>query len=479
MMDTFAELFEECKATTINLRILWVDKYITMDSGHIKYIYNSGFSKFWRGHTQKEMTECFLGSGILNRDDEEWKTHRMIARPFFATDRVSDLDLFERNAQKVIDIMLNADPKGSLDLEDLFARLTVDTASEFLFGENLNTLSYTNDGFRSFTNAFMDIQALIRRRNLLGNFWPLLELFKDQSEGHKKVIRGWVDPLVVRAVQIQKEMKEKGQTVNPDECTFLEYLATTTQDVDVLRDQLLNILLAARDTTTALLSHVIYLFAVHPDVLKKAREEILELIGSEGVLTAENMRGLKYLRAVLNETMRLFTPLPMSIRDTRDSGVTLPRSDATYDSPPMYMPPKTPILFVFYLMQRNKALWGSDAEEFKPDRWFDPELQQKVSSNPAIFTPFASGPRNCLGQNYALNEATLFLVRLLQRFDEFAIDERKQLPPPWKKDPNVDTGLKNPRSGTSRKEIERIWPAFAIVIHINGGLWIRFKKASE
>jgi hypothetical protein len=45
-------------------------------------------------------------------------------------------------------------------------------------------------------------------------------------------------------------------------------------------------------------------------------------------------------------------------------------------------------------MQRNKALWGPDAEEFKPDRWFDQELQQKVSANPAIFTPFASGPRN-------------------------------------------------------------------------------------
>ena len=60
----------------------------------------------------------------------------------------------------------------------------------------------------------------------------------------------------------------------------------------------------------------------------------------------------------------------------------------------MYVPPKTPIVFIFYLMQRNKALWGADAEEFKPDRWFDQELLQKVSANPAIFTPFASGPRN-------------------------------------------------------------------------------------
>ena len=106
------------------------------------------------------------------------------------------------------------------------------------------------------------------------------------------------------------------------------------------------------------------------------------------------------VRAVMNEALRLFAPLPMSIRDTRDGGAVLPRSDATYHSPPMYMPPRTPILTVFYLMQRNKALWGPDAEEFKPERWFDQELQQKVSSNPAIFTPFASGPRNVSGPPY-------------------------------------------------------------------------------
>ena len=158
----------------------------------------------------------------------------MIARPFFATNRVSDLDLFERNSQKVINIMLNTDPNDSLDIQDLIARFTVDTVSEFLFGENLNTLSYGNDGFGSFTDAFMDVQALVYKRSTLGNFWPLFELFKDKSEQYTKVIKGWVDPLVVRVVQIQKEMKEKGQTVNPGDCTFLEYLATTTQGISHL-----------------------------------------------------------------------------------------------------------------------------------------------------------------------------------------------------------------------------------------------------
>ena len=139
------------------------------------------------------------------------------------------MDLCEKNTQKVINIMLNADPEDSLDFEELIARFTVDTSSEFLFGENLNTLSYGEDGFGSFTDAFMAIQGEMCRRNLLGGIWPLFELFEDKCEKHKKVIRGWVDPLVARAVGIQKEMKEKGQTVDPGDSTFLEYLATTTQ----------------------------------------------------------------------------------------------------------------------------------------------------------------------------------------------------------------------------------------------------------
>lgn len=116
---------------------------------------------------------------------------------------------------------------------------------------------------------------------------------------------------------------------------------------------------------------------------------------------------------------------------------------------------------------------------FRPIRHWTEERQ---SPNFVLFCVKANANEiavQCIGQNYALNEVTLFLVRLLQRFDEFEIDERKQLPPPWKKDPTADIGLKDPRSGTKRKDIERIWPGFTIIIHINGGLWTKFRKASE
>ena len=156
---------------------------------------------------------------------------------------------------------------------------------------------------------------------------------------------------------------------------------------------------------------------MHPDVLKKAREEILQVLGSEGVPTIESMRKLKYgkfrtvhkhtekssslddstlnppVRAVMSETLRLFPPAPIAIRDARE-GAILPPSDPTYNSPPMYIPPGMPILLAYYLKQRNTALWGPDAEEFKPERWLDEELQRKIAANPAIYTPFGCGPRN-------------------------------------------------------------------------------------
>lgn len=103
------------------------------------------------------------------------------------------------------------------------------------------------------------------------------------------------------------------------------------------------------------------------------------------------------VRAVINETLRLFPPVPLNIRETRQSGCVLPRSDATYPEaakpPPLYMPARTTFLITPLLTQRNPSLWGDDADEFNPDRWIDPQRSAKISANPAMYTPFGAGPR--------------------------------------------------------------------------------------
>ena len=129
--------------------------------------------------------------------------------------------------------------------------------------------------------------------------------------------------------------------------------------------------------------------AMYPDVARKMRQEILQVCGKDEAPTFEQIKSLRYgmssqpsssqvanidpaVHAVINETLRLFPPVPINVRETREHGVVLPPSDPTYPSTsaePIYIPGGTVIMYFPMLTQRNKALWGEDAEEFKPERW--------------------------------------------------------------------------------------------------------------
>lgn len=101
------------------------------------------------------------------------------------------------------------------------------------------------------------------------------------------------------------------------------------------------------------------------------------------------------MRAVINETLRLFPPVPLNVRETRDAAVLLPPPDDTHaaDARPLYMPARTTITYLPLLTQRNAALWGADADVFDPERWTDPARVARFVAQPTMFTPFSAGPR--------------------------------------------------------------------------------------
>jgi len=121
-------------------------------------------------------------------------------------------------------------------------------------------------------------------------------------------------------------------------------------------------------------------------------------------------------------------------------------------------------------MHRRTDLWGPDAVEFDPDRFLDERLHKYLTPNPFIFLPFNNfGPRVCLGQQFAYNEVSFMLVRLLQTFDRFELDDSAQpsesVPPAsWKNVPG-------------RQSIERCWPMSHLTMYALGGMWIRMREA--
>ncbi|CAL1711452.1 unnamed protein product [Somion occarium] len=496
LAEFYHELFQKYESTTLNLKLLWIDmralvaQYITMDQEHIKYITATGFDRFWKGRLIKEMVEPFLGAGIFNRDDEEWKAHRSLARPFFSRDRATDFELFERYTNTTLTIISSLSASGkAVEVQDLFSRFTLDAAAAALFGTELDSLRcalpvpgqsagtrmkiVTTDKFGSFAQAFEACQDVYMGRITKGYFWPITQITHDDMTPHVKIIEQCIHPMAARAVERKAERKRVGMTSAEKQDVFLDHLAEHTEDPKHIQDQLLNILLAGRDTTSCLLTFITYFMALYPDVVRRMRADIMEHVGS-GVPTSENIKALRYVRAVINETLRLFPPVPHNIRETRHEPVVFPKTDGTFGSPQdndsIYMPANTPIMFIRFLTQRNQALWGSDAEQFDPDRWLDDRLARFLQ-NPMMYTPFNSGPRVCIGQNYALNQATYFLVRLLQRFDSFTLAPECQpegsLPPQgWK-------------HGRGRQAIEQIVPTAAVSTYVKGGLWVRFHSSEK
>jgi len=161
---------------------------------------------------------------ILTRFDLQQRT---LARPFFSNDRVRELTLFDKYTQRCMSILSDLEPGQAIDIADLTWRFTTDTASEFLFGQTLDTLSFSeaDGGFSSFINAFAEIQDIVFKRNSFGILWPLTELSGDLTEPLGNVVKQFVDPIVQRALEHKRRMIEKGQQVEVDQCTFLEYLA--------------------------------------------------------------------------------------------------------------------------------------------------------------------------------------------------------------------------------------------------------------
>lgn len=484
------ELMEEKCDTlghTFNMRVLFENRIFTAEPEYIKAILVSQFTSFAKGPMFADQVNSLLGTGVFNSDGDVWKFHRSMTRPFFNKDRISHFDIFDKHAEDAISqLKIRLRDGYPVDFQDMVSRFTLDSATEFLFGKNVCSLSagliYPPSSPRSndvvsenhpankFAHAFSDAQIASAYRGRFGSAWPLSEFWTDRVKKHMGTCYKFIDPILKEALEKNKMLKEnidekadaKDRDVKEGE-TLLDHLVNYTEDPIVIRDEILNIMIAGRDTTAATLTFVVYMLTQHPDVLRRLREEILSKVGSSRRPTYDDMRNMKYLRAVINETLRLFPPVPFNVRTSTEPTVW----PGINGGKPLYIPANTRTPYSVFLMHRRTDLWGPDAEEFDPDRFLDDRLRKYCTSNPFIFVPFNAGPRICLGQQFAYNEVSFFLVRLLQQFSSVSLATDVQTLPPaeWAK-------------CSGRKAIEKVVIKSHLTIYAHDGVWVRMEEAS-
>ena len=179
---------------------------------------------------------------------------------------------------------------------------------------------------------------------------------------------------------------------------FLHELVSQTTDKIKIRSELLNILLAGRDTTSSLLSNVWFELANRPDIWSRLQREVVEVLPDDGEFpTYENLKDMKYLRAVLNESLRLHPVVPENSRQATLDTV-LPVGGGEDGKSPVFVAKGQIVHWSLYTMHRRKGLYGEDAEAFKPERWLDQDDGRKGLRVGWEYLPFNGGPRICIGR---------------------------------------------------------------------------------
>ncbi len=171
-------------------------------------------------------------------------------------------------------------------------------------------------------------------------------------------------------------------------------------DEKIIRDQLLTMLIAGHDTSTALLSWTMYLLTKYPESMERVRAEIDDNLGSERV-SYENINRLQYLDLAIKETLRLYPPIHIGLRTAK--------RDLEFQG--FRIPAGSRVAYSIYLSHRQPQYWSEPAR-FDPERF----LPERSKDRPAYtYIPFGGGPRNCFGMAFAQVEVKVVLARLLQR----------------------------------------------------------------
>jgi cytochrome P450 len=187
-----------------------------------------------------------LGDGIFTQDGDSWKHSREMLRPLFSGNRIDNF----LQIQEHVEALIASIPEGKVvDFQPLFFRFTLDTSTYLLFGRNINTLGTPTPLSEAFAESFRVAQDFLAQRGRVGSFYWII--------GGKKFRRAcatvheFVDDAIQKALG---DLEQVSTSERASKYGFLGTLLQETQDPEALRDQLLNLLLAGRDTTACCLT---------------------------------------------------------------------------------------------------------------------------------------------------------------------------------------------------------------------------------
>ena len=347
---------------------------------------------FIKAEPMRRSLEPALGKGILTSEGARWRLHRRVSAPVFRPAHVNSFIPAMITAARDMRTAWATLPDGApLEITREMMRVTFEIIQEtMLSGAGGTDTAKVEVSIRDFLESTSWQTAL----SALGA--PTWTPFpgKAKSERGGDYLRQIVTERIV-------ERRATGERRDDLLSLMLDAKDPETgdglNDIDI-RDNIITFIGAGHETTALALTWTFFLLARHPEIERRVLAEIAQVTGG-APLEAGQVAALTYTRQVVMESMRVYPPVAMIVRQsTRDidiGGVT--------------MTPHDNVFVPIYAIHRHADLWP-DPERFDPDR-FTPEAIK--ARHRWAYLPFAAGPRICIGMGFALLESVAILATLL------------------------------------------------------------------
>ena len=375
----------------VQMRLGPMKSYLFSRPEHIQHILVKNPDKYIKGASHDRLRNA-LGLGLLTSEGEVWSQKRKLMQPTYTPVNVRKFAaLMTEEAQTLVARWQTYEAGTAVDINAEMVRMTMSVISRSIFGVDVDA-HYREIGlaFRQFleyaassTNRLIEAplfvptpknQRLKKAKKLVHDF--IFEIIRQRRE------EGLQDDLLSMLMSARDE--NTGQTMSDEQ----------------LHDEILITLFAGHETTASLLSWTWFLLAQHPEVEAKLHAELESTLAGR-TPGLDDIPNLRYTRMVLDETLRLYSPVIITARDL-----------AVDDQVDGYRIPQGSMAVIFpYATHRHPEFWARPLE-FYPEHF----TETQVAARPRYaYYPFGAGQRICIGSHFALMEAVLLLAEIAQR----------------------------------------------------------------
>jgi cytochrome P450 len=348
------------------------------------------------------------GDGLFTayNDEPNWQLAHDVLAPGFSRDAMAGYHpMMLAVAERLTDHWDRELTAGhAVDVPGDMTKLTLETIARTGFGHDFG--SFERERPHPFVTAMVGALNHAQYLNIVPA--PLAPLLLRRATRRNEAAMAYLNRTVDELVRVRRASDGAGGGTGDLLDRMLDTAHPETGErlaPENVRRQVLTFLIAGHETTSGALSFALHYLSRHPEVAARARAEVDRVWGATAVPDYDQVARLRYVRRVLDESLRLWPTAPGFAREARHDTVLGGEHPMRRGAWTLVLAP---------LLHRDPAVWGADAGRFDPDR-FDAAA---VRARPAhAFKPWGTGARACIGRQFALHEATLVLGLLLRRYE--------------------------------------------------------------